>query len=126
MSSIWLLILVLIVLLIVGTSIFLYLVLRKSRQMTSTVDPGADPGADEEQTPAEFLQYSSNLDLRTSFSRALRLLKNYVTGRDYRYRVPWFLMIGESDSGKTTVLKGTGHNLSGEALEVSKQQLNWF
>lgn len=94
--------------------------------MTSTVDPGADPGTDKEQTPAEFLQYSSNLDLRTSFSRALRLLKNYVTGRDYRYRVPWFLMIGESDSGKTTVLKGTGHNLSGEALEVSKQQLNWF
>src|SRR5882762_8791617 len=113
MSPIWLLILILIVLLVLGTSIFLYLVLRRARKVSLSVDPSAKAEADKKvQAPAEFLQYSSNLDLRGSFRRALRILRSYVTGKDYRYRVPWLLMTGESESGKTTVLDGNGINLA--------------
>src|SRR5437588_12487257 len=98
MSPISLLILVLIVLLVLGSSIFLYIVLMRARKVTFSADPSAKKAeADKkEPPPGEFLHYASNLELRASFSRAVRLLRNYVTGRDHRYRVPWFLMIGES------------------------------
>ena len=49
-----------------------------------------------ESSGIEFLQYASDLELRGSFRRALRILKTYVTGRDYRYRAPWYLLAGES------------------------------
>src|SRR5271154_2131374 len=34
-----------------------------------------------------------------SFARTMAFLKNTVTGRDYRYQIPWFLVIGEPGSG---------------------------
>src|SRR5438105_12361655 len=128
MSPISLLILVLIVLLVLGISIFLYIVLRRARKVTFSADPSAKKAeADKkEPPPGEFLHYASNLELRASFSRAVRLLRNYVTGRDYRYRVPWFLMAGESESGKTTLLNGIGINLSAEDWAQGDQQVNWF
>jgi type VI secretion system protein ImpL len=127
MSPIWLLILILIVLLVLGTSIFLYVVLRRARKVSFSADPSAKAEADKkEQPPGEFLQYSSNLDLRASFRRARRLLKTYVTGKDYRYRVPWLLMTGESESGKTTILEGNGTNLSLNGSGGDDQQLNWY
>ncbi len=127
MSTVWLLILILIVLLVVGTSIFLYLVLRRARKVSFSADPSAKTEADKkEQPPAEFLHYATNLDLRSSFSRALRLLKKYVTGTDYRYRVPWFLMTGESESGKTTILDDSGINLSADGSDLTDQPINWF
>ena len=128
MSPISLLILVLIVLLVLGISIFLYIVLRRARKVTFSADPSAKKAeADKkEPPPGEFLHYASNLELRASFSRAVRLLRNYVTGRDYRYRVPWFLMTSEAESGKTTLLNGIGTNLSAEASAQDDQQVNWF
>src|SRR6266576_653485 len=128
MSPISLLILVLIVLLVLGISIFLYVVLRRARKVTFSTDPSAKKAeADKkEPPPGEFLHYASNLELRASFSRAVRLLRNYVTGRDYRYRVPWFLMTGESESGKTTLLNGIGTNLSAEDSDQDNQQVNWY
>jgi len=127
MSLIWLLILILIVLLVLGTSIFLYRVLRRARKVSSSADPAANAEADKkQQAPGEFLNYSSNVDLRASFGRAVKLLKTYVTGKDYRYRVPWFLMTGESESGKTTILDGNGINLSVNGSGNGDQQLNWY
>jgi type VI secretion system protein ImpL len=127
MSPIWLIILVLIVLLVLGTSLFLYFVLRRARKISFSADPGVKAEADKkEQAPAEFLHYATNLDLRSSFSRALRLLKQYVTGTDYRYRVPWFLMTGESESGKTTLLDGNGVNLSADGSDLADQPINWY
>src|SRR6185503_8542646 len=124
MSPFWFVVLFLIVLLVVGTSIFLYLVLRHARKVTFSADPAKTEADKKQQAPVEFLHYASNLDLRASFRSALRLLKSYVTGRDYRYRVPWFLMTGESESGKTSILDGNGKNLS--ANGSGDGQLNWY
>lgn len=127
MSLIWLLVLILIVLLVVGTSIFLYFVLRRARKDSFSVDPSAKTEADKkEQAPDEFLHYTTNTELRSSFRQALSLLKAYVTGRDYRYRVPWFLITGESDSGKTTILDGNGVNLSANGSGPSDHPVNWY
>jgi len=49
-----------------------------------------------------------------SFARTMAFLKNTVTGRDYRYQIPWFLVIGEPGSGKSTLLAQTGVNLAPE------------
>lgn len=39
-----------------------------------------------------------------AFLSAMTQLRHQVAGRDYRYRVPWYLMMGPPDSGKTTLL----------------------
>src|SRR5689334_14818498 len=39
------------------------------------------------------------LQLRLSFIKALRQLKTHVGDRDYIYKIPWFLTIGEPRSG---------------------------
>ena len=54
----------------------------------------------------------SGLKLRQSFKRAMRLLKINVSGRNYQYKIPWLLMVGEEGSGKTTALQNCGLNLS--------------
>src|SRR5579862_3961344 len=43
-----------------------------------------------------------------SFKEALKLLREKIPGRDFRYRVPWYVMMGESASGKTTLLDNVG------------------
>src|SRR5215510_8570375 len=127
MSLTWILLLILIGLLVLGTAIFVFVVLRRSRKISFVADTRAPGEPDKaKQAPGEFLSYSSNLELRTSFRRALRLLRTYVTGRDYRYRVPWFLMTGESDSGKTALLEGNGPNLATDDPGHDSGQLNWY
>src|SRR4051812_37915277 len=127
MSPTLFIILVLLFLLVVGAAIFLYFVLRRARRISFSPDAAMTAEADKKDpAPGEFLSYATNLELRSSFRRAIRLLHNYVTGRDYRYRVPWFLMTGESDSGKTTLLKGNGTNLSAEEGNDDNQLVNWY
>src|SRR5436190_1166567 len=127
MSPTLFLVLVLVVLLVIGIAIFLYFVLRRARKVTFSADAAMTEQADQQdQSPAEFLNYAANLELRGSFRRAVKLLHSYVTGRDYRYRVPWFLMTGESDSGKTTLLRGNGTNLSAEQEGEDNQLVNWY
>jgi type VI secretion system protein ImpL len=43
-----------------------------------------------------------------TFKQALRILRQRIPGRDFRYRVPWFLMMGETGGGKTTLLNNVG------------------
>lgn len=123
-----LLILIAIFLLLVGTAIFLYLVIRRSRKIAFAPEPSAQAEPDEkEPSGVEFLQYASDVELRTSFRRALRLLKTCVTGRDYRYRAPWYLLAGESKSGKTSLLESNGLKESvKELVDRSGRRLNWY
>lgn len=123
-----LLILIAIFLLLAGTSIFLFLVIRRSRKIAFAAEPSAEKEPDEKNSSGtEFLQYASDVELRTSFRRALRLLKSYVTGRDYRYRAPWYLIAGESKSGKTSLLESNGLRESvKELIDRSGRRLNWY
>jgi len=43
-----------------------------------------------------------------SFARAIRFLKGHAAGRDYRYEVPWILMIGGAGAGASTALANAG------------------
>ena len=122
-----LLILVAIFLLLVGAAIFLYLVIRRSRKISFTADSAAKAESEKKDSSGtEFLQFASDVELRTSFRRALRTLKTYVTGRDYRYRAPWYLLTGESKSGKTSLLESNGLDISVNALIEKNRRLNWY
>src|SRR5262245_27531040 len=101
-SSTFLILLIVVVLLLVGTLLFLYFFISHSRKCSLTPDSKAK--TDTQPASPDFLQYTSDLELRNSFRRARRTLKNFVTGGNYRYRAPWLLLTGESDSGKTSVL----------------------
>lgn len=54
---------------------------------------------------------STEATLRSSFEQALRFLRRAIPGRDPRYRLPWYLMLGQSRSGKTTLLGRSGLSL---------------
>ena len=65
------LILILILLLMLAVSFFLYFVIRRTRKVSFTPDGGVKAQADEKDpSPVNFLQYASDLELRTSFRRA--------------------------------------------------------
>src|SRR6267142_917658 len=114
----WLLILVVLVLLVLATLVVLYVLLKRARKVAYTPKPKEQVEEQKESASTGFLQQASDLELRASFKQAIRLLRTYVTGKDYRYQVPWYLMAGEADSGKSTVLDSTGLDL---AVDKSRQ-----
>lgn len=115
----------LVVLLLLLGIIFLYVIIKKARRAPAA--PEAAPGAADGKPP-ELSLNASGVGLKLSFSKALRRIRSY--GKGARYRIPWYLMIGEADSGKTTLLSETGMELLFDAPDEQqtgvKQGLNWF
>ncbi|HKC65641.1 MAG TPA: hypothetical protein VKB86_18510, partial [Pyrinomonadaceae bacterium] len=116
----------LVVLLLVLGIIFLYVVIRKARRSPASSETAlvaADAG-----DPEQLSLNASSVGLKLSFSKAMRRIRAY--GKGSRYRVPWYLMIGETNSGKTTLLSNTGMELLSNSPEEQrtgvKQGLNWF
>lgn len=80
----------------------------------------ADPAPSTEETAAppkrSFWQRmrrgkQQNAMLVASFKHARTVLRGYFPGRRALYRLPWFLVIGESGSGKTSLLRHAGLKL---------------
>lgn len=67
-------------------------------------------------------------DLSANFLKALNFLENHLEGGDYRYKLPWYLMIGSSNSGKTTLLEKGGLALPvGKPISQSdKEDCKWW
>ena len=92
-------------------------------QQQAQMEQGAPPPAAEDGVPAGALPpeppespgilggLRAPGGLRRSFSRAMRLLRHNVAGRDYRYQTPWFLLLGQQASGKSTLMRNSGLNL---------------
>jgi hypothetical protein len=125
-------ILLIILLLLVIGLVFLYLVIRRARQHAGQRAAEAElVAADEREAeqPDELSSYASGIGLRRSFSRAEKRINAYASGTGARYKVPWYLMIGEAQSGKTTLLGNTGLNLLFDVPKEragGKQAVNWF
>ena len=121
---------VILVLLLVGI-IFIYVVIRKARRSAAQkeAEAGAADNSDGSKAqPAPLSLHGSSVWLRLSFRRALRKIEAY--GKGALYRIPWYLMIGEAQSGKTTLLSNTGLDLltdePDEEKAGAKQGVNWF
>ncbi len=48
----------------------------------------------------------------SSFGRALRFLRSSVPGRDYRYRLPWYAILGDPGAGKSALMRGVGVDIA--------------
>lgn len=116
----------LIVLLLALGIIFLYVVIKRARRSPIPQEAGRDDAGGN--APAQIIFNTSSLGLKLSFSKAMRRIRAY--GRGARYRIPWYLMIGEAHSGKTTLLGNTGMELLSDAPREQQtgvqQGLNWF
>lgn len=122
---------ILAVLLLVLGIIFLYVVIGRARrkaappEATLALTEGGGPAGAQ---PAQVSLQASTVGLRLSFVKAIRHIRSY--GRRSLYRVPWYLMIGEAQSGKSTVLDNVGLDVQlGEPDDQTgsgKQGVNWF
>jgi type VI secretion system protein ImpL len=50
-------------------------------------------------------------DISITFLRALAFLRNRIDSITYKYHLPWYLMVGAGNSGKSTLLESSGLSL---------------
>jgi type VI secretion system protein ImpL len=60
-----------------------------------------------------------------SFKKAIQFLRGNATDRNYRYTVPWFLVIGDPGSGKSAAMANAGVNLLEEDDFMGQDELEW-
>lgn len=52
-----------------------------------------------------FWGFDPSDELSAAFAKTIEILKTYIPGKEFRYEIPWYLMIGAEDSGKTELLR---------------------
>lgn len=102
------------VLIIVSISLILSLLwlFRRAKQRAGSEEEG--PPETDEAERDDFAVEPDDLPLlplKKSFKLALDILRTHVSGRDWRYAIPWYLLIGPEGSGKSTLAASTGMNL---------------
>jgi type VI secretion system protein ImpL len=100
----------LVLLIIVLMLVLLWRSKRKQEEAQQTQESG------ETETPTQSApalpEKLAEIETRQSVSSALRFLERNSIGRGLRYRSPWYLVLGASDSGKSTLLENPGISLS--------------
>ncbi len=104
-----------------------FLMLRravKSSNEAKAPAPAAHAGTP---PPAITVLGASKQDLARSFAQALRRLKALTAAYGWRYSMPWYLMLGEKDAGKSTILGSLSalHSTGEQSLLVPGQPLSW-
>lgn len=96
--------LVLAVLALIVLAVVIWLV----RRLPSEEDgrEGGEAVPEPEEVPADARSALKKVSLRESFSKAMGLLRRAVPGRNWRYASPWILVMGETGSGKRSLLDG--------------------
>lgn len=107
---------------------FLFLMLRRAvRSSSEAKSPG--PAAQSGSPPAAItMMGTSKQDLTRAFAQALRRLKALTAAYGWRYSTPWYLMLGEKDAGKSTILGSlSALHCAGEqdSQTVPGQPLSW-
>lgn len=78
----------------------LWLVLRRSRREGGLREVAEDPST----TVVDFSGESSDAEIRATFSRSLEQLARLAPGRNGRYELPWYVMIGGTPQSNAEVL----------------------
>lgn len=133
-NSLWLFVALALALIAVLVLVFLSGMVRgQSKSENAPPPPPPDPKDDPKAARAQSKELAATRgqgwqSAAASFARTMSFLKNTVAGRDYRYAIPWFLVIGEPGSGKSTLLAQTGVNLApeeGSGEGSSNSPLEW-
>lgn len=94
--------------------VLLFVLVRKRRvrqEEEAEEAESAAAGAAPEVVTVDFRPTGQAGRLASSFSEALRQLRSHLRGSAYRYRMPWFLLLGETATGKSDLLARSGLNL---------------
>ena len=97
----WIFLAILIVALLVIIAVVVMLTRHASTQALAVREQEAreHPGEDHSSLMPALIR-----DLRPSFNESIDRLRKSVRGIDFRYGVPWYLLIGPADAGKTTLV----------------------
>lgn len=103
------------VFLALALTVFLIIVMRRMRKKDPTAEEGDEVrGVDDDPDYEPFSAEPDDLPLlpmRKSFQHALKILRRHVSGRDWRYAIPWYLLVGPEQSGKSSLIAHTGMDL---------------
>ncbi len=92
---------------IVLAVLFILSVLHSARKPPAPAQPLSPPPVPEPSEPSSpepSARKLSKARMERVFARAVKSLKQNLSGRDI-YQIPWFLMLGESGSGKTELME---------------------
>jgi type VI secretion system protein ImpL len=106
-------------LLVLAIVIVLALLVRRRRVREEEAAAEPEPAVPLAQTaPAasggtlvDFRQMGSHQRLSSAFRRATSELRRHLGGSDSRYRLPWFLLLGEAGAEKSRLFQDSGLNL---------------
>lgn len=107
-------------LLVLAIVIVLVLLVRRRRvqeeEAAAAAEPEPAPLAPAAAAPAgatvvDFRQMGSHQRLSSAFRRATSELRRHLGGRDSRYRLPWFLLLGEASAERSRIFQDSGLNL---------------
>src|SRR5205085_2912644 len=105
-----------IALLVLLIIVLMLVLLWRSKRKQEEAEAQEAHEADATEAPAHpkhaLPEQSAEIETWLSVSSALRFLEQNSIGRGLRYRSPWFLVLGPSDSGKSTLLENPGISLS--------------
>ena len=102
----------LVLILILSAALIIFL-LYKSRKYKNSQSKTEEPpmGFLKKKVFGSLTQFPSLATMKQNFREGLNILKEAIPGRNYQYKIPWYLMIGGPRSGKSTLLENTGLDL---------------
>lgn len=87
---------------VIGISIFRYSI-RKKEEGESPREP--HPFWEKWKTAIAQFGYFPTSSFSKSFVHALNIMSSFVGGRQFRYQLPWIVMLGTKEAGKSTILQ---------------------
>ena len=120
----------LVLILILSVTIIAYL-FYKSRKQQNTQSETEEPltASPKEKVFSSLTLFPTLSTVKQTFRDGLQVLKAAIPGRNYRYKIPWYLMVGELGSGKTTLLQNSGMDLplgAPEQVHGMHNGFNWW
>ncbi len=103
------------VFLAIALTVFLIIVTRRMRKKDP--EESEEEGVRSVDDDPDYEPFSAEPDdlpllpMRKSFQHALKILRRHVSGRDWRYAIPWYLLVGPEQSGKSSLIAHTGMDL---------------
>lgn len=86
---------------VIGITIFRYSIRKKEEEPSPEPHPFVEKM---KSTVAQFGFFPLSA-FSKSFIHALNIMSSFVGGRNFRYQLPWIVMLGTKESGKSTILQ---------------------
>lgn len=99
---------------LVLTGILVVIWMKARRDKAAETDEGGGPPIAGDPDYEPFGDGADDLPLlpmRRGFRHALSLLRSHVSGRDWRYAIPWYLLLGPEGSGKSALISHAGMDM---------------